>query len=129
MKRAIKAAENNPRKGWENDLIERIDEYLYHDGYEVTGQGEGVDGLKLSVKYTGKRPDRMPIIKLTVMMDENGRDVYVEPKLIFPTLQNEPQDYYDSISYWIDKWANVGGAISAINKYSLDIYEEYDEED
>lgn len=128
MKRAIKAAANQPREGWEDDLVEAMHSYLWNDSYTVKGEGNGLEGFKLSVKYTGDEPDRMPTIELTVMLDENGRYVYVEPKLIFPTLQNEPEDYYDSISYWIDKWARVGRAISAINKYSLDIYEEYDEE-
>ena len=116
MKRRITAADANTTKVTDI-FVEFLDNEMYHAGYEVTGTGTFPD-VQLTVACREKESDKMPTITFEVHEYEKG-SYEVIPTLTFPNLTVEDNDFYDTIQYWLDKWARVGSYISKINKFSF----------
>ena len=116
MKRRVTAADANINKATEI-FVELLDNEMYHAGYEVTGIGTFPD-VQLTVTCREKEPDKMPNITFEVHEYEKG-NYEVIPTLTFPNLTVEDGDFYDTIHYWLDKWAGVGSIISQINKFTF----------
>lgn len=116
MKRRVTAADTNMNKATEL-FVELLDNEMYHAGYEVTGTGTFPD-VQLTVTCREQEPNKMPNITFEVREYEQG-NYEVIPTLTFPNLTVEDGDFYDTIHYWLDKWANVGTVISQINEFTF----------
>ena len=120
MKKMIKGSNSlGFMKQLASELAETAESLLSNEGYSVTSQcnGDSVSDIVLTVFCNSSTDGMMPEIDLTVKLNEAG--VYVfNCKLTFPTLSYpDGTDYDDSISYWLDKWARVGEAITQVNQY------------
>lgn len=75
-----------------------------------------------------KDTDHMPIITVNTLIEDEA--VYFEPAMTFPVLDSSKLDYYDSIHYWIGRWADVSNFITQLCKFKYDPtqYEEYYDE-
>lgn len=116
MKRRVTAADANTNKVTDI-FVELLDNEMYHARYEVTGTGTFPD-VQLTVTCREQESDKMPNITFEVHEYEKG-NYEVIPTLTFPDLTVEDGDFYDTIHYWLDKWAGVGSIISEINKFTF----------
>lgn len=113
MKRIIRAASDNAAI-LEERFAETISE-AYDVGYNLT-----IDGNVDMTLEARSSTDRKYLPEIEVETVEDDGVYYFSPKLTFPELDFEDMEYYDSIQYWLDKWAKIGKFISTLTSLHYD---------
>lgn len=113
MKRIIKAASGSIAV-LETRLANLISE-AYDVGYDLNIDQDV--NLVLEVRSSSDKK-YLPEIEVETIIDDGV--YYFSPRLIFPKLDFEDMEYYDSIQYWLDKWAKIGKFISTLTSIHYD---------
>lgn len=118
---------NKTRVHATEQFVEMINNLLYNKYYTVSGElnANGDDfAVIFSVRYTGQEEETSPTIELAFdkFMDNNDHEIWaVVPTLSFPTLTYSiEKDYADSIEYNLNRWSELGNAVTDLNKLYFD---------
>lgn len=96
--------------------FEQLQNGAYNIGYDLT-----VNPDTMKMKLVSNEKDLMPEIEVTTIRHQDSRyveDYYTFDSIItFPTIDTRKFIYYDSLEYYINKWAGIGKFISSLTKF------------
>lgn len=108
------------------ELVELLNNELSTYKYDVAGElnsTENGDAIIFTVTCSQNEADMWPTLELAFdEFEDEDNDVAwgVRCTLSFPTLTYDPQkDYPDNMEYYLGKWADLGKAITRLNKIEL----------
>lgn len=90
-----------------------------HLGYDLSVSADDSGTYNMTISISDKsEANKMPTIEVNTE-SYNGATIF-QPKLKFPELSSYDEPYYDSIEYWLDRWAEVGKFITKLCAFEFD---------
>lgn len=119
MKRRILGSSQLPTP---EEMMGEVIGKFFNAGYDMTV----TDDWEITCIAT-EDADKMPKVEIVVTREDDQDTINFDANLTFPALSTAEEQYYDSVHYYIEEWARVGGAVSALVKNSIHLSDWVDE--
>lgn len=115
MKKVIRAA-----RTINMEVFEDLEAKAYRCGYNLTVDTDG--GISLAAIDPS---DKMPEIHVSTV--DTGSRIEYNAEMVFPTLNTEEEQYYDSMEYYVKQWMKAAQFVTYLTQWSPSDYADYDE--
>ena len=115
MKKVIRAASIRPIN---MQVFEDLEARAYRCGYDLSVDSDADITLEAI-----DPSDKLPEIHVS-STNNNGRIEY-NAEMVFPTLNTEEENYYDSMEYYMKQWMKAAQFVTYLMQWSPSDYEEY----